>query len=273
MMLDYHALTIDEPKDSNQKKYQFRVTSAIMIIGFLYMTIPAGIIAPIKITEGTFPGGTFVYKTTNRDYVAAHSLELCVGDNLEIHPNDFVDRIYTIYLDDLSKVKSGGAHRFASGYLSNSSQSDRKLEETLMSLNDAMEPLDLNDVESLSADDLWERLRYKKNTLPKTKAAVVHFPSTNGFVSSIIMQFRILPTLRKYATEAQLASGKNKASVVIITTCHIKHQVCTHYAPLENGEPFLLGLLNTDEYATSIPAPKGFIASIMEIFPGSSQEL
>ena len=130
MMLDYHALTIDEPKDSPQRKYQFRVTCAIMIIGFFFISIPAGLFVPIKITEGTFPGGTFIYKSTKRDYVASTALELYIGtEDLKLdYRHDFEDRMYSIYLDDLKLVNQGRAQRFASGYLSNNSKSDREIE-------------------------------------------------------------------------------------------------------------------------------------------------
>jgi hypothetical protein len=279
MMMDYHQMTIDEPRDSPAKKQQFRVTCAIMIVGFLYMTIPAGILVPVKITEGTFPGGTFVYKSTKRDYVASEGLQLCVGENLKIDPKDFEDRIYSVYLDDLSKIKSGRTQRFASGLLSNNSKPDRVLVESLMSMNPSMEPLTRLEVNTLPADDLWPRIRYKKASLPKVKAAVVYFPFTNGFVSSLMFQFRILPALRKFATDKQLSKGRaKKANVAIITTCNIKNQMCTHYAPIEKGEPFLLGQPNSDDYGKTLPVAKklnlqSIYDYIIEPFTGKSQEL
>jgi hypothetical protein len=258
MLLDYHQLTMDEPRDSPQRKYQFRAVCAIMIVGFFYMTIPAGIFSAVKVTEGKFPGGTFIYRTTKRDYVASWGLEKSVGDDLGISPKDFEDKIYTIYLDDTWKVKNGRAQRFASGFLARSNKSDRILQDSLMARNPSIDPPSRLEIKELPAEDLWPRLRYKERALPVSKAAIVIFPSTNGFVSSLMFNFRVLPVLWKYATEKQLANGKNSPSVTIISTCSIQAQMCTHYAPLEKSEPFLLGQPRTDDYVTELPAPQSF---------------
>ena len=277
MMLDYHAMTIDEPKDSPQKKYQFRVTCLIMIVGFCFMTIPAGILVPIQIMEGTFPGGTFIYKSTKRDYVSSNALEMYIGtEDLKLdYKHDFQDRIYTLYLDDLTLVKYGRSQRFASGYLSNSSKADRTIEETLLSYNRGIEPLNRLELNTLAAEDLWPRIKYKKATLPKVKAAMIYFPSTYGLTSSIMMQFRILPALRKYATEQMQQQHTNQKqpqpAVTIITTCHVKHRMCTHYAPLEKGEIFLLGQANTNEYAKTLPVPKTAYETLIESLQWSSR--
>lgn len=252
-MLDYHHLTMDEPRDSPQKTYQFRAVSAIMIFLFFYVTIPAGLFHGVKITEGKFPGGTFVYKSAKRDYVASLGLETSIGEDMGMSREDFEDRVYTIFLDDTWKVNSGRAHRFASGFLSRNNKPDQVLQDTLLAMNPSIQPPTRLEVEQLAADDLWPRLRYKKQSLPAVKAAVIHFPSTNGFVSSLMFTFRILPTLRKYAEEKQLALGKKFASVTIISTCSVRNQMCTHYAPIENSEPFLLGQPRTEEYVKNLP--------------------
>jgi hypothetical protein len=84
------------------------------------------------------------------------------------------------------------------------------------------------------------------------------------------MQFRILPSLRKYATaqlRQQQTHRKRKPSspstATIITACHVKHRMCTHYAPLVKGDAFLLGQLSTNEYAKSLPAPKSLYETIL----------
>lgn len=283
MILDYHALTIDEAKDSPQRKYQFRVTCVIMIVGFCFMTIPAGIFVPVNITEGIFPGGTYIYKSTKRDYVASTSLELYIGaEDLKLdYKHDFEDRIYSIYLDDLNLVKYGRSQRFASGYLSNNSKSDREIEELLLSYNSGIVTLNRLELKTLPAEDLWPRIKYKKSNLPKVKAAIVYFPSTYGFVSSLMMQFRILPSLRKYATEhiqQRYKKPQMQPAVTIITTCHVKNRMCTHYAPLEKGDIFLLGQPISHEYAKTLPAPKTILDTFLELFQfgnsnDNSQEL
>jgi hypothetical protein len=252
-MLDYHHLTMDEPRDSPQKTYQFRAVSAIMIVLFFYMTIPAGLFHGVKITEGKFPGGTLIYKSAKRDYVASLGLETSIGEDIGMSREDFEDKLYTIFLDDTWKVNSGRAHRFASGFLSRNNKPDRVLQDTLLAMNPSIQPPTRLELEDLPADELWPRLRYKKQSLPAAQAAIVNFPSTNGFVSSLMFTFRILPALRKYAAEKQLARGKKYASVTIITTCSVRNQMCTHYAPIENSEPFLLGQPRTEEYVKNLP--------------------
>jgi hypothetical protein len=255
-MLDYHHLAMDEPRDSPQKTYQFRAVSAIMIVLFFYMTIPAGLFHSVKITEGNFPGGTFVYKSAKRDYVASLGLETSIGEDLGMPREDFEDKVYTIFLDDTWKVNSGRAHRFASGFLSRNNKSDRVLQESLLAMNPSIQPPSRLEVKELPADELWPRLRYKKQSLPAAKSAIVIFPSTNGFVSSLMFTFRILPALRNYAAEKQLARGKKFASVTIMTTCSLKNQMCTHYSPIESSEAFLLGQPRTEEYVKSLPVSK-----------------
>jgi hypothetical protein len=72
---------------------------------------------------------------------------------------------------------------------------------------------------------------------------VVHFPFTNGFVSALLLQYKIIPALRAYAEEHKA----DKGPVVIVSTCSEKQQMCTHYAPLYKGKTFLLG--QKDMYA------------------------
>lgn len=274
-MLDVNAMTMGEPHDSPHRKWQFRISGMIILSLLLFVTIPAGLLQSITISEGTFPGGTFVYKTTKRDYVAATALETSIGESVGIEKKDFEDRIFSIYLDDIKKVKGGRLHRFASGYLSNDSKSDRSIVDSLLSMNESIKPLTRLELKEIGAEDLWLRLRFKKTSLPKTKAAIVVFPSTLGAVSAIMFQFKILPALRKYATDWQLAHGNKKPSVTIITTCSHKDRLCTHYAPLEKGEPFLLGQPNSDDYLQSLPRPKNEIyETFMDNFVrGKSQEL
>lgn len=249
---------MDEPRDSPQRKLQFRAVCAIMTILFFYMTVPAGLFHSVKISEGKFSGGTFIYKSAKRDYVASLGLEASVGEDLGLPRKEFEDKIYTIFLDDTWKVKSGRAHRFASGFLSRNNKPDRVLQDSLLAMNPSIQPPSRLELENLPADELWSRLRYKKHSLPATNAAIVYFPSTNGFVSSLMFTFRILPALRKYAAEKQLARGKKVASVTIMTTCSIRDQMCTHYSPIDKSEPFLLGQPRTEEYVRNLPGSKPF---------------
>jgi hypothetical protein len=89
------------------------------------------------------------------------------------------------------------------------------------------------------------------------------------------MQFRILPSLRKYAT-AQLRQQTHRkrkpsspSTATIITACHVKHhRMCTHYAPLEKGDAFLLGQLSTNEYVKSYQHPNHYMKQFCKHFNG-----
>lgn len=255
--LNYHELTMNEPRDSPHRRQQFLVICTIMAGCFVYSTIMAGILKSVNITEGKFPGGDFVYKSAKRDYAAAQSLEEQVANDLGIKPRDKEDKIYTIFLDHPGTVASGREQRFASGFLSKN-KSDRSLKDKLVAMNPTIQPPTKLEVMDLSVFALWPRLRYKEKSLPAAKAAVVYFPNTNGFVSSLMFTTRILPALRKYATEKQKAAGIKSPSVTIISTCSMKDEMCTHYAPLEKGDSFLLGQPRMEDYVKTLPAGKLF---------------
>mmetsp|Transcript_4557 Transcript_4557/g.7894 ORF Transcript_4557/g.7894 Transcript_4557/m.7894 type:complete len:81 (-) Transcript_4557:54-296(-) len=56
----------------------------------------------------------------------------------------------------------------------------------------------------------------------------------------------------KYAKE----KGEPGNVPVVITTCSIRQQMCTHYAPLVQGDKFLLGQLPSADYLASLPPEK-----------------
>jgi hypothetical protein len=256
-MLNYHEFDRHLPRDSPVRRQQFLVICTIMAGTFAYATIMAGILNSVKITEGKFPGGDFVYKSAKRDYAAAPSLELEVGENLGFSPEEHDDRIYTIFLDHPGQVANGRDQRFASGFLSKS-KSDRALKDKLIAMNPNIQPPSKAELSDLGAAELWTRLRYKQKSLPAVKAAVVHFPFTNGFVSSLMHSWRIVPVLRKHATEKLKEAGSKSPSVTVITTCSVKDQMCTHYAPLEKGDVFLLGQPRMETYLESLSGSSMF---------------
>jgi hypothetical protein len=251
-MFDYHALTMNEPRDSPHKRQQFVIMCALMFGIFAYTTITAGVWSPIDIKLGKFPGGEFVYKSTKRDSSACSSLEERICLDLDIKANEKEDRIFSIFLDDPSIVTRGRSRRFASGFLSRLKE-DNVLKNKLLAMNPSIQPPTKAEVIDLPALDLWERLRYKQASLPAAKAAVVHHPSTNGFVSDMLFSLRILPQLRKFATEKQLEAGTKTPAVSVISTCSIKDSMCTYYAPIEKGARFLLGQEPTEVYAKTLP--------------------
>jgi hypothetical protein len=258
--MNYHEMTMGEPRDSPARRKQFLIICTVMASVFLYATITAGAWNTIEISNGNFPGGEFVYKSTKRDYAAAPSLERQIAKDLGLTgnkkdtSNDAADLVYTIYLDHPGQIRNGRYQRFASGYLAKTG--DPQMEETaqrLLKMNKNIQPPTRKEVQDLPASDLWKRLKYKRTTLPKTKAAVVHFPFTNGFVSAMVFSLKVLPALRKHAQEQQKQSALPK--VTVVSTCSIADQMCTHYSPLDlDAEAFLLGQPTSEEYEKSVPA-------------------
>ena len=255
-MMNYHELTMNEPRDSPARRKQFLVISTVMVFCFFYASVNAGLFTSLVVTEGTFPGGEFVYKSAKRDYAAAPSLERQVADDLDLKLNAMSDVIYTIYLDNPNKISGGRNHRFASGVLANTANSDRTSEgtATLLARNDRIVPPTRAEVLDLPASDLWQRLRYKTTSLPSARAAVVYFPYTNGFVSGLIHSHKIIPQLRAYAAEQHRIRFPTVSTPVItvITTCSINDGMCTHFAPLEPTEPFLLGQPTMEVYMETL---------------------
>jgi hypothetical protein len=256
-MFDYHALTMNEPRDSPHKRQQFVIMCALMSGIFAYTTITAGVWSPIDIKVGKFPGGEYVYKSTKRDFSASSGLEERICLDLDIKANEKEDRIFSIFLDDPNIVTRGRSRRFASGFLSRL-KGDSALKNKLLAMNPSIQPPTKAEVIDLPATELWERLRYKQTSLPAANAAVVHHPTTNGFVSDMLFSLRILPQLRKFATEKQLQAGTKTPTVTVISTCSIKDSMCTHYAPIEKGTRFLLGQEPMEIYVKTLPPTRIF---------------
>lgn len=66
MLMNYHELTMNEPRDSPARRKQFLVICTVMGGMFLHSIMTAGAFNSIDIKEGIFPGGTFVYKFAKR---------------------------------------------------------------------------------------------------------------------------------------------------------------------------------------------------------------
>lgn len=251
-MFNYHEMTMNEPRDSPSRRLQFRVICTIMSVLTAYGTVNAGLFTSLVITEGTFPGGEFVYKSAKRDYAAAPSVERQVAEDLNIKPEDTSDVIYTIYLDHPTKVNGGRNQRFASGLLVNSKlEKAQEWKTQLLQLNEHIVPPTRTEVLDLPAMALWKRLRYKSAILPEARVAMAYFTFTNGFVSSLILTYKVIPKLRAHA--AQKLSPAAASKITIISTCSITDGMCTHYAPLDPVDPFLLGQPGMDEYIETLP--------------------
>mmetsp|Transcript_7707 Transcript_7707/g.16757 ORF Transcript_7707/g.16757 Transcript_7707/m.16757 type:complete len:230 (+) Transcript_7707:229-918(+) len=130
-MLNYHELTMNEPRDSPQRRKQFLVISAIMFLMTVHAGLNAGVFYSMDVTEGTFGGGEFVYKFMRKDYAASTGALRTVASDLGVveeggssnllikekgEEMDTADLLYSVLLDDLSVIP-GGDTRFASGLL------------------------------------------------------------------------------------------------------------------------------------------------------------
>ena len=249
MTANYHELTMSEAHDSPARRKQFLVICTVMAGVFCYSFLSSGGLSSVEFMEGDCPPGELTFKRAKRDYAAAPGLARSIGKELDMKVPQFADTLYTLYLDDPTAVTGGRQQRFAVGLLSKKGDERRK---TLLAKNDAIKPATKSDEMELSAGELWKKIKYESASLPKTKCAVVQFPFTNGFVSALILSYKVLPKIHKYVEK------NGKGPVVVLSTCSVDDSMCTHYAPLTNSKPFLLGQPDTKAYAASLE-PEPFI--------------
>ena len=142
-LINYHEMTLDEPRDSPARRQQFMVICTVISILFLHGCITGGVFQSIEVTRGVFPGGHFIYKYAQRDYAASMSLEQHItqqdlkGSHLLLPPttNDDKDNdndndnvkekttetknpfgIYHLYLDNPT-IMGGRRQRWMTGLL------------------------------------------------------------------------------------------------------------------------------------------------------------
>ena len=185
--MNYHEMTMNEPRDSPQRRRQFLVICTVMAATFLYATVQAGAFVPVAITRAddnngssssatacTFPGGPFVYRYTQRDYAATSSLKESVGHDLDMKPKEIADKIYAVYLDDPSTGElSGRQTRFAAGFLVTDKKTQSRVASTLLKVNDSeqvQKKLTKEDIRDLPADQLWPRLPYQQTQFPRVSS-------------------------------------------------------------------------------------------------------
>lgn len=250
MLMNYHEMTMSEARDSPQRRKQFLVICTVMASFLAHSVITSGGLSSVDIKEGIFPGGQFVYKSAGRDYAASQGLMRHIGKDLELKPREYPDLLYSLYLDNPWEV-GGRRQRFASGILVDNRGKDMK--KKLLDMNPSILAQQKGkDLSELPAFELWPATEYESTSLPSLDAAVANFPFTNGFVSALILSYKVIPALRKYAEE----NGEAGNVPVVLTTCSEKEQMCTHYAPLLRGNKFLLGKPESKEYVKSFEEEK-----------------
>jgi len=243
-MFNYHELAATQPgMRQNGNQYLF-----LIIVGGAFLAhaiLSAGTLHPVKIKEGTFPGGEFVYKYRVKDYAASiGTMRLAAEDlGMDYTKADTGNFFYTIYLDDQGEVPPG-QERMLSGLLSRKTSEMKEQRRSLMERNKSIGQgvCKINDKECM---EKYENIPWEIGTLPSVKAAIVEFPFANGIISALVHSYKIMPQLLKYSNE----HGSKGNFPLTISTCNVEKRICTHYAPLEKGQKFLLGRHQSKEYA------------------------
>ena len=204
--MNYHELTMNEPKNSPAKKQQFAVICSVIVAAISYAVMTSGVLLSVQATEGIFPGGKFCYKIAQRDYAASMGLARRVTyDVMETKkPNgkqrkEMEEITYHLFLDNPLEV-NGRRLRWATGILV--SRKDNEKVSKLMSLN-KIQPqgdegakttkryLTEEELIGVSASEYMDILPYEVADLPSVDSLVVQFPHTHGFVSALVMSYKV----------------------------------------------------------------------------------
>lgn len=196
MNLNYHEMTMNEPRDSPQKRKQFLVICSVMVTALSYAVMTSGVMLPLEAQEGIFPGGNFCYKLAHRDYAASMGLGRRITSdvtgikfptNTESKPVEEI--LYHLYLDNPLEL-SGRRLRWASGILVGDSSQDKV--EKLMALNAKGKRYPTpEEFADLSASEVMEMYPYELVDLPSVDSLVAQFPNTHGFVSALVMSYKV----------------------------------------------------------------------------------
>ena len=202
MLLNYHEMTMNTPADTPDKRRQFTVICAVMVAALSYAVMTTGVMLPLEPTMGVFPGGSFCYKLTHRDYAASMGLGRRVTtDVIGSEKSTGVQRrevekvLYHMFFDNPFQV--GGRYlRWATGILV--PDSDTEKVDKLLSLNTPTGdtatvkryPTE-SELMDLPASEVFQMLPYEVATLPAVDALVLQFPHTNGFVSALVVSYRV----------------------------------------------------------------------------------
>jgi len=265
------------PKNSPAQRKQFLLICVGGFSFFFHSIISAGILeSPSIYDDGVYPGGVFVHKLIVRDYAASMGAVRLLQEDLDsiqepdeaeedgkkeneelgldttsVKPTpkgSFANLTYSIFMDDTDVTVGNGMGRFCSGVL---------LDPTTLFIKDKL--LETNSFErrNNNENDFWGH-DYTVATIPSVRAVIGTFPSTNGFISALIHQFKVFPAMVRFAQERNI-----EGPIVISTRCDIDKSMCTHYIPLEQGVAFLMGHTDSATYAKSIPPIK-----YLDIGPG-----
>lgn len=226
--MDYHALSVNQPRDSPSNRLQFRVICSVMAAAFVHTLITSGALLTVQADETPFPGGNFCYKLAQRDYAASMGMgrsieadwqDATMGQKMPGGGDDRKDattdetaplsvrdekhermklvesRTYHVYLDD-PMVVSSTRTRWMSGVLVADSEKDVYCGPLLAKNAEIDMVFTLNKKKGLKAEDMspkavFDQTEYKLIDLPSVDSLVVQFPFTNGFVSALLFSYKV----------------------------------------------------------------------------------
>eukprot|EP00979_Chaetoceros_neogracilis_P006593 scaffold1340_cov277-Chaetoceros_neogracile.AAC.25 len=237
--VSYHELTVGAKTERHSagERKQFLVICVVGVAILMNSFVNAGLFEPVDIkNDGIYPGGEYIHKyLEHKDYASTGGMFRKLREDLH-STEDKDDSIYdgdmfAVYVDILGP--SAGVGRFFSGILIDESKA--ALKQKLLEEN-----MKKKDKDAPSVD----KLQYEIGDLPSVRCAVVKFPSTDGFVSALLHNYKVFPALYAYAKK-NLPEGHK---FIISTTCNREKQMCTHYVPMIEQEKFLMGHPDTKDY-------------------------
>jgi len=289
-MLNYHELTLDEPKNSPAKRKQFVIITTIMITLLVYHAMHAGVFYSMDILTSTsdqanannlFEGGEFLYKLMTKDYAASGGtlrtvkedlgldLTLSEGESTELEmelgiiadgdEGGEVDLFYTVFMDDPGNVP-GGKCRFAGGVLFppsfHSKEGRERIKSRLLRVNEDI----LRAKRGLSGDGGGSSGggAVEDNHSRNVEYRVGNLPKVEVAVAQHPFTdgaFSALLQSYKIIPAFRKYAKENKIesadNPVVISTCSAKQQMCTYYMPLRKMKQFFLGNPAAEEYVAS----------------------
>ena len=214
MLMNYHEMTMNERKDSPQRRYQFIVICMVITFGFTYSVYISGVLLTIQPFETKFPGGTFCYKDITRDYAASLGLsrrlakemlepfpEVKSDDNddeqkkaLKARKKMIQDKVYNIYLDNPEDI-GGYSQRFMIGALTSGGAERKSYCDPLFDKNPTIarnKKLHAHEPASeKSAGDLFNEAVYQSVTLPSVNSVAIKFTFSDGFSSALVLSYKV----------------------------------------------------------------------------------
>ena len=208
-LLNYHELTMNEPKNSPQRRLQFSVICGIMMFCLVYSVHISGVLLTIEPFETKFPGGNFCYKKFSRDYVTSMGIgrrlqkevleafseedDKAVGISVKDRKKIIEDKVYHVYLDNPKEV-GGVFSRWFSGVLVSDNEKvsycDPLFEKNPTIQREYESHKDVPDNEK-SAKDLFNETVYEHLALPSVDSLAIKFPFTDGFSGSLALNYKV----------------------------------------------------------------------------------